>query len=34
VFKGEDNYKNAKRGCGHLKIFFSRSTRPEKLEFT
>jgi hypothetical protein len=24
-----DNYKNAKMGWGHLKIFFSRTTEPE-----
>jgi hypothetical protein len=24
-----DNLKNAKMGCGHLKIFFSRTTQPE-----
>jgi hypothetical protein len=23
-----DNYKNVKMGCGHLKIFFSRTTGP------
>jgi hypothetical protein len=26
-----DNYKNAKMGCGHLKIIFSRTTEPEEL---
>jgi hypothetical protein len=29
-----DNYKNAKIGWGHLKIFFSRTTAPEELIFT
>jgi hypothetical protein len=29
-----DNYKNVKMGWGHLRIFFSRITRPEKLKFT
>jgi hypothetical protein len=29
-----DNYKNAKMGWGHLKIFFSRTTEPEELIFT
>ena len=29
-----DNYKNAKIGCGHLKIFFIQTTEPEKLKFT
>jgi hypothetical protein len=24
-----DHYKNAKMGCDHLKIFFSRTTEPE-----
>jgi hypothetical protein len=24
-----DNYNNAKMGWGHLKIFFSRTTKPE-----
>ena len=28
------NYKNVKMGWGHLKIFFSRITGPEKLKFT
>jgi hypothetical protein len=27
-----DNDKNAQIGCGHLKIFFSRTTGPEKLK--
>jgi hypothetical protein len=27
----EDNYKNAKMGWGHIKIFFSRTTEPEEL---
>jgi hypothetical protein len=29
-----DNYKNAKMGWGHLKIFFSRTIEPEELIFT
>jgi hypothetical protein len=29
-----DNHKNAKIGWGHLKIFYSRTTKPEKLRFT
>jgi hypothetical protein len=29
-----DNHKNVKIGWGHLKIFFSRTTGPEKLKFT
>jgi hypothetical protein len=28
-FQREDNYKNAKMGWSHLKIFFSRTTEPE-----
>jgi hypothetical protein len=28
-----DNYKNVKMGWGHLKIFFSKITGPEKLKF-
>jgi hypothetical protein len=28
-----DNYKNAKIGWGHLKIFFSRTTEPEYIIF-
>jgi hypothetical protein len=32
--KKGDNYKNVKMGWGHLKIFFSRITGPEKLIFT
>jgi hypothetical protein len=24
-----DNFKNAKMGCGHLKLFFFRTTQPE-----
>ena len=28
-----DNHKNAKIGWGHLKIFFSRTTRQEKFKF-
>jgi hypothetical protein len=28
------NYKNAKMGWGHLKIFFSRPTEPKELIFT
>jgi hypothetical protein len=28
-----DNHKNAKIGCGHLKIFLSRTTWPEKLKY-
>jgi hypothetical protein len=27
--QGGDNYKNAKMGWGHLKIFFSKTTEPE-----
>jgi hypothetical protein len=34
VFQRRDNHKNAKIGCGHLKIVFSRTTWPEKLRFT
>jgi hypothetical protein len=30
----DNNCKNGKRGWAHLKIFFSRTTRPEKLKFT
>jgi hypothetical protein len=30
----EDNYKNEKMEWGHLEIFFSRITGPEKLKFT
>jgi hypothetical protein len=30
----EDNHKNVKLGWDHLKIFFSRTTGPEKLKFT
>jgi hypothetical protein len=30
----EDNHKNVEMGWGHLKIFFSRTTGPEKLNFT
>jgi hypothetical protein len=33
LLKREINDKNAKIGC-HLKIFFSRITKPEKLRFT
>jgi hypothetical protein len=29
-----DNYKNVKMGWGHLKIFFLRTMKPEKLNFT
>jgi hypothetical protein len=29
-----DNYKNAKKGWVHLKIFFSRTTGPGKFKFT
>jgi hypothetical protein len=29
----EDNHKNVKMGWGYLKIFFSRTTEPEKLKF-
>jgi hypothetical protein len=29
-----DNFKNAKMGLGHLKIFFSRTTEPESIIFT
>jgi hypothetical protein len=29
-----DNHKSAKIRWGHLNIFFSRTTRPEKLRFT
>jgi hypothetical protein len=32
--KRGDNYKNAKLGWGHFKIFFSKTTVPEKLRFT
>jgi hypothetical protein len=32
--KGRYNYKNGKMGWGHLKIFFFRTTEPEKLIFT
>ena len=28
------HYKNAKIGCGHLKIFIIQTTEPEKLKFT
>jgi hypothetical protein len=34
LFKGEIDFKNVKIGWGHLKIFFSRTTGPEKLTFT
>jgi hypothetical protein len=34
LFKGEIITKMQKIGWGHLKIFFSRSTMPEKLRFT
>jgi hypothetical protein len=30
----EDNLKNAKMELGHLKIFFSRTTKPESVIFT
>jgi hypothetical protein len=30
----EDNNKNIKMGFGHLKIFFFRTMKPEKLNFT
>jgi hypothetical protein len=33
-FQRGDNHKNAKMRWGHLKIFFSRTTEPEKLIFT
>jgi hypothetical protein len=33
-FQRGDNYKNAKMGWGHLKIFFSRTTELEELIFT
>jgi hypothetical protein len=29
-----DNLKNAKMGWGHLKIFFSRTSKPEYIIFT
>jgi hypothetical protein len=29
-----DNHKNAKIGWSHLKIYFSRTTGPQKLKFT
>jgi hypothetical protein len=29
-----DNHKNIKMGLGHLKIFFFRIMKPEKLNFT
>jgi hypothetical protein len=29
-----DNLKNAKIGLGHLKIYFSRTTKPELVIFT
>jgi hypothetical protein len=29
-----DNHKNMKMGLGHLKIFFFKTTKPEKLNFT
>jgi hypothetical protein len=29
-----DNHKNEKIGKDHLKIFFSRTTKPKKLRFT
>jgi hypothetical protein len=29
LFKGGDDYNNAKMGCSHLKIFFFRTTEPE-----
>jgi hypothetical protein len=32
--KRGDNLKNAKMGCGHLKIFFFRTTEPESVIFT
>jgi hypothetical protein len=33
-FQRRDNFKNVKLGWGHLKIFFLRTTGPEKLRFT
>ena len=33
-FQRGDNHKNAKIGWDHLKIFFSRTTKPGKFKFT
>jgi hypothetical protein len=29
-----DNYRNVRKGWGHLKILFLRTIKPEKLNFT
>jgi hypothetical protein len=34
LFKGEIITKNIQKGLGHLKIFFFRTMKPEKLNFT
>jgi hypothetical protein len=33
-FQRGDNHRNIKKGLGHLKIFFFRTIKPEKLNFT
>jgi hypothetical protein len=32
--QGGDGHKDAKSGCGHLDIYYSGTTGPEKLKYT